>query len=81
MEKRKLSKSKVTGKTPSPDGELLFSVIVQVREPNYVPDWVPLRKRLSSLFFTTDLKLSDITKLEADNEVISVAINQRMDQL
>jgi hypothetical protein len=81
MEKRKLSKSKVTGKTLSPDGELLFSVIVQVREPNYVPDWVTLRKRISSLFFTTDLKASDITKLEADNEVISVAINQRMDQL
>ena len=81
MEKRKLSKSKITGKTPSPDGELLFSVIVQVREPNYVPEWVSLRTRISSLFFTTDLKLSDITKLEADPEVVSVAINQRMDQL
>ena len=81
MEKRKLSKSKISGKTPSPDGELLFGVIVQVHEPNYVPDWVPLRKRITSRIFTTDLKLSDITKLEADINVISVTINQQLDQL
>jgi hypothetical protein len=80
MEKRKLSKSKITGKTPPDDGEL-FSVIVQVREPNYVPDWVPLRTRITSHIFTTDVKKEDITKLEADDQVVSVAINQRMDQL
>jgi hypothetical protein len=80
MEKRKLSKSKITGKTPSPAEELL-SVIVNVREPDYVPAWVPLRKRITSHIFTTDVKKEDISKLEADNEVISVAINQRMDQL
>ncbi len=80
MEKRKLSKSKITGKTPSPDGELL-SVIVNVREPDYVPAWVPLRKRITSHIFTTDIKKEDISKLEADNEVISVAINEQLNSL
>lgn len=80
MEKRKLSKSKITGKTPSPDGELL-SVIVNVREPNYVPAWVTLRKRITSHIFTTDIKKEDISKLEADNEVISVAINEQLNSL
>jgi hypothetical protein len=80
MEKRKLSKSKITGKTPPDDGELL-SVIVNVREPDYVPAWVPLRKRITSHIFTTDIKKEDISKLEADNEVISVAINEQLNSL
>ena len=81
MEKRKISKSKITGKTSADDAEPLLSVIVHVREPDYVPEWLSLRKRITSLIFTSDIKKGDLPKLEADDQVVSVAINEQLDQL
>ena len=81
MEKRKLSKSKMTGKLPSGDGELAFSIIVNVRDPHYVPSWLPLRKRITSHIFTTDIKQVDFPRLEADDQVISYAFNEKLDPL
>lgn len=81
MEKRKLSKSKVTGKAKQDDEDSPLSVIVHVREPDYVPEWLSLRKRITSYIFTSDIKKEDLPKLEADDQVVSVAINEQLDQL
>lgn len=81
MDKRKLSKSKVTGKAKQDDADPVLSVIVNVREANYVPSWLPLRKRITTHIFTSDIKKADLPKLEADSQVVSVSINEPLDSL
>lgn len=80
MEKRKLSKSKTTGKGAVAVGPEL-SVIVHVRKANYVPEWVSLRSKITDLIFTADINKADLNKLEADEQVSSVSINERLDSL
>lgn len=81
MDKHKLSKSKVTGKASAGDAALVLSVIVHVREANYVPAWLPLRKRITTHIFTSDIKKADLPKLEADSQVVSVSINEPLNSL
>ena len=76
MDKHKLSKSKVTGKAKKDDGDPMLSVIVNVREANYVPEWLSLRKRITTHIFTSDIKKEDLSKLESDDQVVSVSINE-----
>lgn len=81
MDKRKLGKSKVTGKSKQDDADPVLSVIVNVREANYVPSWLPLRKRITTHIFTSAIKKTDLPKLEADIQVVSVSINEPLDSL
>lgn len=80
MEKRKLSKSKTTGKGASAATPEL-SVIVHVRKANYVPEWITLRSKITDLIFTADIKKGDLNKLEADEQVTSVSINERLNSV
>ncbi|THU40448.1 hypothetical protein FAM09_11345 [Niastella caeni] len=81
MDKHKLSKSKVTGKVSANDANPVLNVIINVREPNYVPSWLSLRKKITANIFTADIKKTDLPKLEADGQVISVAINEQLNSL
>jgi hypothetical protein len=77
MEKRKLNKSKTTGKGASVINPEL-SVIVHVRKANYVPEWITLRSKITDLIFTADIKKVELNKLEADEQVTSVSINEQL---
>ena len=81
MDKRKINKSKITGKEESGNANQELSVIVQVREPNYVPNWISLRKKITEIIFTASIHKADLSKLEADDQVVSVSINERLDPL
>ena len=76
MDKRKIRQSKITGKASPGDGEPVLSVIVNVREPDYVPEWLSLRQRITAHIFTADIKKEELPKLEADSQVVSVSINE-----
>ena len=80
MEKRKLNKSKTTGKGAVAVGPEL-SVIVYVRKANYVPEWISLRSKITDLIFTADINKADLNKLEADEQVSSVSINERLNTI
>lgn len=80
MEKRKLSKSKTTGKGAAAVGPEL-SVMVHVRKANYVPEWISVRSKITDLIFTADINKADLNKLEEDEQVSSVSINERLDSL
>ena len=71
----------MTGKAKKDDADPVLSVIVHVREANYVPEWLPLRKRITTHIFTSDIKRVDLPKLEADDQVVSVSINEQLDSL
>jgi len=83
MEKRKLSKSKTTGRgaAAADDASPELSVIVHVRKANYVPGWVTLRQKITDLIFTADIKKADLDKLETDEQVTSVSINEQLDSI
>jgi hypothetical protein len=81
MEKRKLDNSKITGKRSAGDNNPMLSVIIQVREPNYVPDWLSLRKKITEYIFTAEIEGVDLPKLEADKLVDSVSINEQLDSI
>jgi hypothetical protein len=78
MEKHKPGKSKVTNKGVATDAGTEVSVIVHVNKANYVPNWISLRKKITDLIFTADVKKRDLEKLEADEQVISVSINEQL---
>jgi hypothetical protein len=81
MDKHKLSKSKVTGKAKKDDADQILSVIVHVREANYVPEWLTIRKIITTHIFTADIQKEDLPKLENDDQVVSVSINEPLNLL
>lgn len=82
MEKRKLSKSKTTGKAAaSNNANPEISVIVYVRSAKYVPKWISVREKITDNIFTADIREADLAKLEADEQITSVSINERLDPI
>lgn len=82
MEKRKLGKSKATGKAPSTNkANPEISVIVYTRGANYVPGWIAVRQKITDNIFTADIREVDLAKLEADEQITSVSINERLDSI
>ncbi|OQP52692.1 hypothetical protein [Niastella populi] len=82
MEKRKLGKSKTTGKAASANkAKAELSVIVYVRSAKYVPDWIAVRERITDNIFTADISEAELAKLEADEQITSISINQRLNSL
>ncbi len=82
MEKRKLGKSKTTGKAASAnDAKPELSVIVYVRSAKYVPDWISVRERITDNIFTADISNAELAKLEADEQITSISINKRLNSL
>jgi hypothetical protein len=82
MEKRKLSKSKTTGKAESANNaKPELSVIVYVRSAKYVPGWISVRERITDNIFTADITAAELAKLEADEQITSISINQRLDSI
>jgi len=81
MDKRKINQSKITGKVPPGDNNPMLPVIIHVLEADYVPAWLSLRKRITAHIFTADVAKADLPKLEADEQVTSVAISEPLDLL
>lgn len=53
-----------------------FSAFIRVTKPNYVPDCVKLRVRLSPQLFTAQIKPPDLDQLERDDLVISISASK-----
>lgn len=53
-----------------------ITAIIQVKEPNYVPERVRVRARIDPLLFTADLPTDLLGELEADHRVQSVALSR-----
>lgn len=53
-----------------------ITAIIQVKEPNYVPEQVRVRARIDPLLFTADLTIDLLGELEADRKVQSVALSR-----
>lgn len=82
MEKRKLDKSKTTGKAAASENvNPEISVIVYTRGANYIPEWISVREKITNNIFTADITKAELAKLEADEQITSVSINQRLDSL
>ncbi|MVT08569.1 hypothetical protein [Chitinophaga tropicalis] len=81
MEKSKIISSKISGAINSQDKNTLMSVIINVKEANYVPDWLKIRNKITSFIFTSEVKKADLIKLEKDQQIISVSLNQRLNMI
>lgn len=81
MEKRKLNKSKLSGKLPPDDSTTAFTVMIEVSEPDYVPDWLNIRHRITHTIFTAEIRKADFSKLETDKLVVSFSINEQLDSI
>lgn len=53
-----------------------FSAFVRVKKPNYVPDCVQLRVRLSPKLFTAQIEPPDLDQLEHDDLVVSISASK-----
>lgn len=75
------SHSKVTGlgELRSGDHAATYSAILKVTTGGYVPDGVALRRRIDATMFTADVPEDELATLEADDQVESVAISERLD--
>ena len=56
--------------------EVSFSAVVKVNRPNYVPDYVRLRVRLSPEVFTAQVTPPALKLLEQDPLVVSISANK-----
>ncbi len=65
-------------KRPNLPPEATVTGIVKVRKPNYVPESVTLRQRIDEQMFTASFRVRDLDSLEADTNVESVALSQRL---
>jgi hypothetical protein len=81
MEKRKLNKSKLSGKIPPDDASTEVLVMINCSEPGYAPQWLTVRHRITDTIFTAAIRKADFDKLEADERVVSFSINEQLDPL
>jgi hypothetical protein len=83
MDKSKLRESKITGNSTgaTDNANPEFSVVVYVRAANYEPDYIALRKRITGYIFTANVTKKELDKLEADEQITSVSINERLDSV
>jgi hypothetical protein len=54
----------------------MVTVIVHVKEPNYVPPQVQVRARIDPMLFTATLPIALLSELEADPKVQSMALSR-----
>jgi hypothetical protein len=55
------------------------SVMIHVNIPDYFPDWLIVRHRITDTTFTAVVKRGDLSRLETDQIVISYSINEELD--
>ena len=56
--------------------ESIVSVIVKVKQANYIPQLVNVRATISDTIFTADCKVSDIPTIEKDALVEQVSMSK-----
>ena len=81
MDKRKINKSKLTGKVPPDDSSKEVLVMIHCSEPYYAPHWLNVRQRITDTIFTAAIRKADFEKLEADTLVVSFSINEELDSI
>ena len=58
------------------DKDQVITVIIQVKEPNYVPPQVQMRAQIDPTLFTAELPAARLNELEADPKVQSFALSR-----
>lgn len=81
MEKRNLTRSKISGAVSFLKDNEKTPVIINVKEANYVPNWLKVRNKITSFIFTSEVEKNDLAKLEEDQQVISISLNQRLNMI
>jgi hypothetical protein len=68
--------------TPGDPGQAtptgVVQVILKVRKAGYVPPAVKLRARIDEHIFTADVPAEELSQLERNPEVVSVAANRKL---
>lgn len=81
MEKRNLIRSKISGAVSFLNENEKTSAIINVKEANYVPSWLKVANKITSFIFTSEIKKDDLVKLEQDQRVVSISLNQRLNMI
>ncbi|WP_207515716.1 hypothetical protein [Longitalea luteola] len=55
------------------------TLTIHVNVPDYTPDWLIVRHRITQTTFTAAVKKADFARLEADQMVDSFSINEELD--
>jgi hypothetical protein len=72
------SKRAATPRPDPPADETAVEVIIKVNRPDYVPRGVQVRAQISPVLFTSVVPGSRLKKLEADPEVHSISVGERL---
>ncbi len=59
-------------------GDTSAAAIVKVRSADYVPPGIDLRARISPYLFTADVTEADLSRMQADDDVVSVSFARRI---
>jgi len=73
--------SKVTASAtaaPLPGAAETVSVIVKVAKPGYVPPGFRVRARIDEQMFTADCEGAALGRVDADPDVVSVALSRKL---
>ncbi|PSL33024.1 hypothetical protein [Chitinophaga ginsengisoli] len=81
MEKRNLIRSKISGAVSFLNENEKTSAIINVKEADYIPNWLKVRNKITSFIFTSEVKKDDLAKLEEDQRVVSISLNQQLNMI
>jgi len=73
LKKLESSPASVLGSTSS---EPMLTAIVKVSDPQYVPAEIEVRARIDATLFTAELSTAQLSTLETDPKVVSVALSR-----
>ncbi|SFD64904.1 hypothetical protein SAMN05518672_102786 [Chitinophaga sp. CF118] len=74
-------RSKISGALSFQNENEITPVIINVKEANYIPNWLKVRNKITSFIFTSEVKKGDLVKLEEDQRVVSISLSQRLNMI
>lgn len=81
MEKRNLIRSKISGAVSFLKENGKTPVVINVKEADYIPGWLNVRNKITSFVFTSEVEKDDLAKLEEDQQIVSISLNQRLNMI
>jgi len=76
-----MTRSKISGAVSFQNENEMAPVIINVKEANYIPSWLKVRNIITSFIFTSEVKKDDLVKLEEDQRIASISLNQRLNMI
>ena len=73
---KKLESSSVTPTLAIEEG--FVEAIIKVNQPNYVPKNVNVRAQIDPQIFTCEISAKQLTDLENDPQVVSIAVSKKL---